>query len=82
MKRLVIVGAALGAAIVMAGAAGAQTANPPAANPFRMMSSAGFQTTQFGFSGTLPIVGDWDGDGRDDFGCYFPPSGNWCGSIP
>ena len=26
---------------------------------------------------TIPIVGDWDGDGRDDYGCYHPPSGMW-----
>jgi hypothetical protein len=33
MKRLVIFAAALGAVMVMASAASAQTANPPAANP-------------------------------------------------
>ena len=33
--------------------------------------------TQFGYAGTIPVVGDFDGDGRDDIGCYHPPSGNW-----
>ena len=32
---------------------------------------------QFGYAGTIPVVGDFDGDGRDDIGCYYPPGGNW-----
>jgi hypothetical protein len=31
----------------------------------------------FGYAGTQPITGDYDGDGIDDFGCYHPPSGGW-----
>jgi hypothetical protein len=25
---------------------------------------------QYGEAGDLPVVGDWDGDGRDDVGLY------------
>jgi len=35
-----------------------------------MMSSAGFKTDRFGYPGTVPVVGDFDGDGRTDYGCY------------
>jgi len=27
--------------------------------------------------GTIPVVGDFDGDGRDDIGVYYPTGGNW-----
>ena len=40
-------------------------------------STAGFYATTFGYAGTVPIVGDFDGDGRDDFGCHYAPGGNW-----
>jgi hypothetical protein len=33
--------------------------------------------TQFGFANTLPVTGDFDGDGTTDFGCYDPSMGNW-----
>ena len=35
-----------------------------------MQSTAGFRTETFGYKGTVPIVGDFDGDGKADFGCY------------
>ncbi len=42
---------------------------PPGSWYFRM-STAGFKTYTFGYPGTVPVVGDFDGDGTDDFGCY------------
>jgi hypothetical protein len=44
---------------------------------YRSMSLNGFRSDQFGFAGTVPVVGDWDGDEREDIGCYHPPSGYW-----
>ena len=35
-----------------------------------MQSTAGFRTETFGYGGTVPVVGDFDGDGSADFGCY------------
>ncbi len=35
-----------------------------------MQSRAGFRTATFGYGGTVPITGDFDGDGKADFGCY------------
>jgi len=35
-----------------------------------MTSSNGFFVSVFGYGGTVPVVGDFDGDGVDDFGCY------------
>ena len=35
-----------------------------------MTSSNGFRVSTFGYQGTVPVVGDFDGDGIDDFGCY------------
>lgn len=35
-----------------------------------MQSSSGFTTKTFGYAGTVPVVGDFDGDGKDDYGCY------------
>jgi hypothetical protein len=37
-----------------------------------MQSRNGFRTETFGYKGTIPVVGDYDGDGIDDFGCYDP----------
>jgi hypothetical protein len=31
----------------------------------------------FGSSGYVPVVGDWNGDGSDNFGVYYPASGAW-----
>ena len=42
-----------------------------------MQSSAGFRTETFGYGGTEPVVGDYDGDGRSDIGCYYPADGLW-----
>jgi len=49
-----------------------------------MMSSKGFRNVQFGYAGTVPVVGDFDGDGIDDYGCYdaagipgLVPPGQW-----
>ena len=36
-----------------------------------MMSSNGFDASvSFGYAGTVPVVGDFDGDDIDDYGCY------------
>ena len=36
-----------------------------------MKSTDGFDASvSFGYDGTVPVVGDFDGDGRDDYGCY------------
>jgi len=35
-----------------------------------MQSKKGFRTATFGYKGTVPVVGDYDGDDIDDFGCY------------
>jgi len=36
-----------------------------------MKSSDGFDNSNsFGYPGTVPVIGDYDGDGADDFGCY------------
>jgi hypothetical protein len=36
-----------------------------------MKSTEGFDdSVTFGYGGTVPVVGDYDGDGTDDFGCY------------
>jgi len=35
-----------------------------------MQSRDGFRTATFGYGGTVPVVGDFDGDGVTDFGCY------------
>jgi len=32
---------------------------------------------KFGTRDDVPVVGDWDGDGRDDLGCYRPTDGVW-----
>ncbi len=48
-----------------------------------MESSAGFQTTEFGYAETVPVVGDFDGDGIDDLALYDAeghagqPAGSW-----
>jgi len=35
-----------------------------------MPSSRPFRTATFGYAGTEPVVGDYDGDKKADFGCY------------
>jgi len=36
-----------------------------------MKSKQGFDASvSFGYQGTVPVVGDFDGDGIDDYGCY------------
>jgi len=42
----------------------------PAGSWYFMLSTAGFKTDVFGYPGTVPVVGDFDGDGIDDYGCY------------
>jgi len=58
---------------------------PGAASPgswYFMMSQAGFQTKTFGYAGSVPVVGDFDGDKIVDYGCYDAkgvgaPAGSW-----
>jgi len=56
-------------------AGGVQVAQP--GSWYIMQSTALFRTETFGYAGTLPIVGDFDGDGKADFGCYAPSGNNW-----
>jgi len=60
----------------------------PPGSWYIMQSTKGFRTETFGYAGTIPIVGDFDGDGTTDFGCYDPagliaggvqivPPGSW-----
>jgi hypothetical protein len=49
----------------------------PPGSWYIMQSTGGFRTETFGYAGTIPVVGDFDGDGRSDFGCYYPAGGNW-----
>ena len=48
-----------------------------------MTSTDGFFTKTFGYSGTVPVVGDYDGDSVGDYGCYDAagnfgqPPGSW-----
>jgi len=42
-----------------------------------MRSQAGFWSIQFGFGGTKPVVGDFDGDGSADYGVYDPATATW-----
>ncbi len=48
-----------------------------------MNSSVGFTTKTFGYASTVPIAGDFDGDGTKDYGCYDAagnfgqPAGSW-----
>ena len=50
---------------------------PPGGNWYAFRTSLGFWQTQFGYAGTVPVVGDFEGDGRADIGCYYAPGGNW-----
>jgi hypothetical protein len=34
-------------------------------------------TFQFSADGTLPVVGDWNGDGQDEFGLFNPANATW-----
>ncbi len=56
----------------------------PPGSWYFMMSTEGFDASvSFGYAGTVPVVGDYDGDGTDDFGCYDAagnygqPPGSW-----
>ena len=56
----------------------------PPGSWYLMTSRDGFLTRTFGYPGTVPVVGDFDGDGIDDFGCYdaagiagLAPPGSW-----
>ncbi len=50
---------------------------PPTGDWYFRRSTAGFRSTQFGFSGVTPVTGDFDGDGKTDYGVYHPPTGDW-----
>ena len=52
-------------------AAGIPGVVPPGTWYF-MISGDGFRVDQFGYAGTIPVVGDFDGDGVGDYGCYDP----------
>src|SRR5687768_6646067 len=46
----------------------------------RNEASAGPMTAgefQFASPGSVPVVGDWNGDGQDDFGLYNPTTATW-----
>lgn len=54
-------------------------------------ATAGERGYQFGLAGDVPLVGDWNGDGKDDFGTYRPSQGRfyldegergWTGRYP
>ena len=56
----------------------------PPGSWYFMRSSEGFiSPVSFGYPGTVPVVGDFDGDGKDDYGCYDArgmygqPPGSW-----
>ena len=61
--------------------------HPASAMWYLMASREGFSRTQSDLSGvvsrevikpaTAPVTGDFDGDGKDDFGAYYAPSGSW-----
>src|SRR5262245_34534978 len=34
-------------------------------------------TFRFGSPGTVPVVGDWNGDGKDDIGTFNPLTATW-----
>jgi len=42
-----------------------------------MQSEVGFRTERYGYAGTVPVVGDFDGDGVVDIGCHDPILGRW-----
>ena len=37
----------------------------------------GFSAFQFGIEGDIPLVGDYDADGRSDYGIWRPSTGLW-----
>jgi len=56
----------------------------PPGSWYLMQSTKGFRTATFGYRGTVPVTGDFDGDGKSDFGCYdavgipgHAPPGSW-----
>ena len=42
----------------------------PPCSWYFMVSTYGFFTKNFGYAGTVPVVGDFDGDDICDYGCY------------
>jgi len=44
---------------------------------FLMRSTDGFESKEFGYDGTVPVVGDFDGDGIDDYGFHDPLDATW-----
>ncbi len=56
----------------------------PPGSWYFMRSQAGFDGSKvFGYAGTVPVTGDFDGDGTADYGCYDAagnlgqPAGSW-----
>ena len=41
------------------------------------MSTGGDVTVPLGCAGSVPVTGDFDGDGASDCGCYTPATGSW-----
>src|SRR6188768_312134 len=55
----------------------------PASDTFKLRSTANAGpadagTFVFGKPGSLPVVGDWNGDGRDDLGTFKASTATWC----
>jgi hypothetical protein len=72
-----LVVAILGPILTVTGTSDLGLYSPLEGHRYGLTSKLGTRKQQFGFAGTTPIAGDWDGDGLDDFGCYHPPSGMW-----
>ena len=35
------------------------------------------KSLSWGLPGDIPVIGDWNGDGKDDIGIFRPSSGIW-----
>jgi hypothetical protein len=51
--------------------------DPPTGMWYVLTDWTDYSTVRFGFDGTLPLAGDYDGDGITDLAVYHPPTGVW-----